>query len=133
MENLNNAITLANYVTVVVYSLAAAYGMWRFRKLLDPKSDVAYLVRGTKIIILAVCGHQLYWGISRFATMLGNKEFREFMYNNSWLTTAFYFCAFYGMIRVFSVATHKNGRVHMDDVMLVACLWLFVVLVVMLQ
>lgn len=128
---MNDAITLANYITASVASFLAAFALWRIRLKLAREDDAKQLIRGAKLVLLALGLHQLFWGTSRVFYALEWRDMHVWVIDHSWLVTGAYWLAFYGTLKIFAVWHTPGGHVRRADVAILASIWTGVLVVSM--
>lgn len=131
MHDINNAVSLANYITAAIFSLLGAIGLWRFKARTRMTGDVSAIVRGGKYVMTALAGHQIYWGTGRLGIVIGRQDIADWINGHAALATVFYFAAFYGMLKILAVGRSQGGQIRPVDAVLISSLWTTIVVVVL--
>jgi hypothetical protein len=122
---INDAVTLANYVTTIVCSLLAAWAVMMIRRRIPNDGVSWYLLRSFSLILLAVAGHQTFWGVSRISTLAEWHVSRVWIADHAWYATFFYVVAYYGMLRIIGLWHSPQLQIYPRDFLIVVGVWVF--------
>lgn len=125
-SDLNNAISLANYVTAFFGGVMAAVGVWRLRTKSNRAhtEEVSSMLRGAKIVFLALAIHQGFWGLHRAAYNFGWTDLYSWLSGHSSVVTVAYFMSFYGILKVMAVWHGPSGKIKLSDTAFLGAVWL---------
>lgn len=128
MHIVNNALSLANYVTATIGSAAASIALVGFvREHSELSRQARSVIVGAIILLCALSAHQLYWGLGRFGTVIEYKELVSSIYAHASLATVAYAAVVYGSLTIWSAVINEDGRIRWRDIIIVAGVWLTIV------